>query len=117
MHDVAIQAPAGLTAAEGAVAYLVQRLKADADLRHHMLHTEAMAWLFAAESLRTGTPAEAMEAEIIDRAIEQEPAQLLQCRRALTEIYNLAADCLERGGTRAAEALRKIQDKTESLRS
>jgi hypothetical protein len=36
--------------------------------------------------------------------------ELNRCRRVTTDIYNLAADCLDRGGERATETLERIRE-------
>lgn len=105
-----------MTEAESAVAYLIRRLHADPDLRHHMLGTEALAKLVEAEAGFTGTAAEEILRQIRAKHQKQDQPRLVQCRKALTDIHDLAADCLDRGCSRAEETLRAIQDRTEAHR-
>lgn len=56
MPDEGIDTKPGLTPAEAAVSYMLQRIRADADLRYHMLGTEAFERLCTAEAARVGRP-------------------------------------------------------------
>lgn len=118
MKDMGTLVPdtGAMALAEIAVRYLLQRLRHDADLRHHLLHTEALHKLLLADSLRTGAPAKDMAEAIAQAARQQEPALLVQCRRALKSIYDIAADALSRGADKGTEALQEIQELTESHR-
>jgi hypothetical protein len=88
MRDEAIATAPHLTPAEAAVYYLLQRMRLDADLRHHLLDTEAFAKLCAAESRRTGTTAEAIEAVYSVPAphCADERPKLVACRAAIGEL-------------------------------
>jgi hypothetical protein len=54
MRDEALTTPPHLSNSEAAVLYLLKRIRVDADLRYHMLGTEAFERLCSAEALRAG---------------------------------------------------------------
>lgn len=61
MKDEAITVDVGMTPAEDAVAYLLKRMRLDANLAYHMRGTEAFARLVRAEAARTGKSEEGIE--------------------------------------------------------
>lgn len=62
MRDEYISTAPRLTCAEDAILYVLKRLKVDADLRWHMLGTEAFERLCDAEAKRSGHPGEYVRA-------------------------------------------------------
>jgi len=63
MKDEALMTAPKLSPAEAAVNYMLQRIRVDANLRYHMIHTEAFSRLVAAEAHRTGELAEEIDAK------------------------------------------------------
>ncbi|MBW3538731.1 MAG: hypothetical protein KY476_00525 [Planctomycetes bacterium] len=55
---------AGLSAAEAAVRYALERVVHDPDFRWHMLHTHTLRLCLIAEAERRGLPVEAVEADL-----------------------------------------------------
>lgn len=53
MRDEGLTTAPELSPSQAAVNYLLQRMRVDADLRHHLLYTEAFARLCKAEAVRT----------------------------------------------------------------
>jgi hypothetical protein len=88
MKDEGLATAAELPDAEAAVNYLLQRVQVDADLRWHMLGTEAFHRLCVAEAKRTGMPVGAIEANYsipLARCADDKP-KLVACRLALQQI-------------------------------
>lgn len=94
MRDEAIAIAPHLSAAEAAVIYVLKRVKVDADLRHHMLHTEAFSRLCQAEAAQIGKT----EDEVMDNYstpaehCKDEKPKLVICRQLLDEIAEIAED-------------------------
>jgi len=88
MRDEEIIIPPTLTTAQSAVLYVLKRIPLDADLRHHMLDTEAFARLCAAEAERTGKTAEDVE-EFFSTSKRDEKPRLFEAREALDKIDEL----------------------------
>jgi hypothetical protein len=91
MKDVHITWPPELSPAESAVLYLLKRVRHDADLRWHVLGTEAFALLCAAEAARTGKSAEEVEA-LYATPVDGELPQLVRCRRAIRKAIDALCD-------------------------
>jgi hypothetical protein len=49
------------------------------------------------------------------RLLAAAPDELSRRRQAMADIYNLAADCLDRGGERATDALERIRELADDL--
>lgn len=61
MRDEAITTAPTLSKAEAAVSYILKRMRVDANLRHHLLGTEAFSRLCQAEAARAGKSEEEVE--------------------------------------------------------
>lgn len=79
----------GLTPAETAVRYLLDRIRLDADLRYLMLDTEAMHLLCAAEAQRVGQTREMIE------GVYRMPASANAGREPRLKVYRDMRDALE----------------------
>jgi len=86
MKDEALTTAPALTPAEAAVNYVLQRIRVDADLRYHMLYTEAFARLCAAEAVRVGKTVEEI------KALCSEPAK--HCKNDVPKLVKLRAAVL-----------------------
>lgn len=69
-----------------AIKYILDRIQRDADLRHHMIHTEAFRLLCAAEAAALGVDAEQHEQDRL-KWLGKEPCmpQLVRLRGILDE--------------------------------
>lgn len=94
MRDENLQTPACPSLAESAVLYLLMRLRVDPDLRWHLVGTEALARLCAAEAGRTGQSEEEVKQHYLSMAEGYTPDQA-QLPRLRHKLYLIA---------RAAEA-------------
>jgi hypothetical protein len=94
MIDEGLETSPGLTAAEAAVNYLLQRIQVDADLRWIMVGTEAYARLCVAEHERTGTPLETIRTAYATppERLRGEKPKLIRYRTLVDEIEKLARD-------------------------
>jgi hypothetical protein len=106
MKDTEIVIPPGLSPSEAAVLYVLERIRRDADLRWHMLHTEAMRRLCAAEAARTGQALEAV-AETYAAPLTQDEPRLVVARARLQDIERLASEALA--------VLRRVQQMADRL--
>jgi len=93
MRDETIITEPGLSSAEAAVSYLLQRIRLDADLRYHMVGTEAFSRLCAAEAERAGEAASLVISEFSTAAPHRrdEVPALLHCQRLLDQIAVIVA--------------------------
>lgn len=85
MKDQMLSIPAGLNAAEAAVLYVLKRVRVDADLRWHMLHTEAFERLCNAEAQRTRKALEDVENQYGTPA-NDDKAKLPELRRKVEDL-------------------------------
>jgi len=82
MKDQHITTDPALSPAEAAVSYLLQRVRVDADLRHHLVGTEAFERLCSAEAARTGKTPDQVERDLLGLAPAGTP-RLVVLRRAV----------------------------------
>jgi len=94
MIDEALRTAPTLSPAEAAVSYILQRIRVDANLRYHMLHTEAFGRLCAADALRTGkTEEEAMTTYSTPAEhCRNDKPQLIELRNGIEKAINLMSD-------------------------
>lgn len=104
MKDENLATAPGLSPAEAAVSYLLRRIQADADLRWHMVGTEAFARLCAAEAARTGESADAVHRRHTGMLSGHHPrdARLPKAQTILEKIADLAEEGRRRGGATAS---------------
>lgn len=76
------------TLAEQAVAYVLNRVVYDADVRWHMMGTETLRRCLIAEAERTGLPEYEVEARLAKRikGRRQEKAKLVEARERIEEL-------------------------------
>lgn len=111
MRDEALTTAPGLTAAESTVNYLLKRMRVDANLRYHMLHTEAFAKLCAAEAERTGKTIEAVVSiysRPADHCRDDEP-KLVELRRVAKECADTIYEKMGRSPEWVADVLEKLE--------
>jgi hypothetical protein len=111
MKDEHIQTSPTLGPAQAAVSYVLERIRRDADLRHHMIGTEAFARLCNAEAMRTGKTAEEVEARYATPAYPDEKPRLVACRQALRRVAELAdAGSSDPDADRVLAEIRELAD-------
>lgn len=89
MKDEGLTTAPGLSLAHGAISYILRRIRVDADLRWHMIGTEAFHRLCAAEAERLGKPFEEIET-LYSTPMRDDEAQLPFCRELLAKIAVIA---------------------------
>lgn len=94
MRDEALTTPPQLSAAEAAVNYILQRVRVDADLRYHLLHTEAFARLCRAEAERTGKTDEEVEEHysMLANHCKDDLPKLVKVRKAVKDAVQVCRD-------------------------
>ena len=112
MKDENITTPPGLTPAEAAVSYLLQRVQHDVDLRYHLIGIEAFYRLCVAEAQRTGQSPEHMKDVYSTPADPGEQPKLVVARRLLEQIGQMAHDAAQLGPP-AVVVFDRIHDLTQ----
>jgi hypothetical protein len=98
MRDIGLQPDTELAPADQAVKYLLDRIQNDANLRYHMLHTQAFTLLVEAEAARLGMPIDAVRDK---REQDAQPdyarrrPDLVEARAALKRLLVAARDVVE----------------------
>ncbi len=112
MRDEAIITEPQLSVAEGAICYLLQRVRVDADLRWHLVGTEAFHRLCAAEAKRRGEDLEIVKerySTLLPRCRSDKP-RLVMARERLAEISATCADSADSAASRI-ERICEIADR------
>lgn len=84
-----------LSHAYDAVRYLLDRIQTDPDLRYHMLHTQAMALLCAAEASHLGkswVEVLNLRCEDLQPAYDRREPQLVEARKRIEELESGIGD-------------------------
>jgi hypothetical protein len=94
MTDEGLATQPQLSPAEAAVNYVLRRIRVDANLRYHMLHTEAFSLLCDAEAARTGKSRDTIEQLYGTPAANcrDVQARLPACIERLESIERIASD-------------------------
>src|SRR5437763_1659617 len=111
MKDEGLTTRPELSLAEAAVNYLLQRIRVDADLRHHLLWTEAFAKLCLAEAHRTGESEGTVRERYSAPADPEDKPRLVECREAMQR----AAGALREHGLAALPWCLAVIDELDGL--
>ena len=93
MKDEGLMSEVGCTKPEQAVGYVLRRIQLDADLRYHMIGTEAFRLLCEAQAERTGETVECIKA-MYSRPSNHDLSRLTETRRAIRRAINSIKDNL-----------------------
>jgi len=86
------------TAADNAVAYILKRVKRDANFRHYMLGTEALRLCLVADAERHGLPTDGISSiSNAPPAQTEDKPDILELRKQMDNIDSLVFDAYQKG--------------------